>query len=672
MARKLEGMRFAVGPTIVARKAVIAGIGGWDRVKDYLAEELVFGQFAAEAGFGVGLSRYVIEHRIGSQPFAENARHRLRWCRSTRRSRPAGYVGQLFTNPLPLALLLVLAAPAWWPGSGCGVGPRPGGVGGCRLGSFRQRHRTGVVVGGGGRPRQFRFLAGRIFWKPDRLARPELFTSCRREVRTDRMRKGWIGLLGALTLAAQQPPAATPPNDAPRKDVVVVTGTYEEVPLEEVDRNVKRMEVRGDAALLSNTVTDFLNQDSSIDLRQRGQNNIQTDVSIRGASFGQTLVLLNGIRMNDVQSGRHNMDLPVPMDAVDRIEVLKGAGSTLYGSDAIGGVINVITRPPEVNELRVRTGISNFGVNQQRATATLARGRWTEQLGFSRDFSSGFRYDRDYRNLSFSSSTSVQSKLGLTSILLATVDKPFGADQFYGNFNSWERTRTWFASIQQGLGQRTMSAFAYRRHTDLFVLYRDRPEVSQNRHPNTGRNSQDDLLGSVLRSPDEPHALRLRSGQGGSGLLEAIVAVEELVADDDRGNAPHATRVGLSGGVSQLVLDRLRLNGLEDGVRVELAGSGGDENVVDVGEIPAAGKRLAERGERERNRAADRLSEGGRPHGSERVVRPALRHRTGISPYSAARRSISACPASFSSVTPHDGHPTDAKSLQARSAAKPA
>jgi len=115
VARLLEGMKFAVGPTIVARKAVIAGIGGWARVKEYLAEDFVLGQFAAEAGFGVGLSSYVIEHRIGGADFRANARHRLRWCRSTRRSRPAGYLGQLFTNPVPLVLLLLAVAPAWWP-----------------------------------------------------------------------------------------------------------------------------------------------------------------------------------------------------------------------------------------------------------------------------------------------------------------------------------------------------------------------------------------------------------------------------------------------------------------------------------------------------------------------------------------------------------------------------
>ena len=115
VARMLEGMRFAVGPTIVARKRALEAIGGFDRLKDYLAEDFVMGQFAAEAGWGVSLSRQVVEHRIGSESWAKNAAHRMRWARSTRRSRPAGYVGQLFTNPLPIAVALSLVAPAWWP-----------------------------------------------------------------------------------------------------------------------------------------------------------------------------------------------------------------------------------------------------------------------------------------------------------------------------------------------------------------------------------------------------------------------------------------------------------------------------------------------------------------------------------------------------------------------------
>ena len=115
VARMLEGMHFAVGPTIAARREVLQSIGGFDRFKDYLAEDFVIGKFAAEAGHGVILSSYVIEHHIGDATLYDNVEHRLRWARSTRRSRPAGYVGQLFTMPMPLALIVVALSPAWWP-----------------------------------------------------------------------------------------------------------------------------------------------------------------------------------------------------------------------------------------------------------------------------------------------------------------------------------------------------------------------------------------------------------------------------------------------------------------------------------------------------------------------------------------------------------------------------
>lgn len=114
VARILLGVDFAVGPTIVARRPVLDTVR-FERLKEYLAEDFVMGKIAAEAGFRVILSRIIVEHRIGSQTFRANMSHRLRWARSTRRSRPLGYVGQIFTNPLPVALLLCAAHPAWWP-----------------------------------------------------------------------------------------------------------------------------------------------------------------------------------------------------------------------------------------------------------------------------------------------------------------------------------------------------------------------------------------------------------------------------------------------------------------------------------------------------------------------------------------------------------------------------
>jgi ceramide glucosyltransferase len=108
-------MDFALGPTLAARRQVIQAMGGFAELGHYLAEDFEIGNRAPQQGYRVILSSCVVEHRIGSQTIVGNLRHRLRWARSTRRSRPLGYWGQIFTNPLPLALLLWLAVPALWP-----------------------------------------------------------------------------------------------------------------------------------------------------------------------------------------------------------------------------------------------------------------------------------------------------------------------------------------------------------------------------------------------------------------------------------------------------------------------------------------------------------------------------------------------------------------------------
>jgi iron complex outermembrane receptor protein len=129
-------------------------------------------------------------------------------------------------------------------------------------------------------------------------------------------------LFCACSLAQDQ--SAKPPE---KKDVLIVTGVYEPVPLAEADRAVKVIELDAAQRLLSNSLFDFLRLDPSLDVRSRAPNGVQTDLSIRGADFGQTLVLLDGVRLNDAQSGHHNLDIPIPADAIERIEILKGAGS---------------------------------------------------------------------------------------------------------------------------------------------------------------------------------------------------------------------------------------------------------------------------------------------------------------------------------------------------------
>jgi iron complex outermembrane receptor protein len=298
-------------------------------------------------------------------------------------------------------------------------------------------------------------------------------------------------------------------------ETIVVTGTYEPLSLDEIDRAVRVLPARENRLLLT-SLADLVRLDPSVDLRGRAPDGVQADVSIRGAAFGQTLVLLNGQRLNDAQSAHHNLDIPVPLDSVERVEILRGSGSTMYGSDAAGGVINIVTAPPEGRELRLRTAFGNFGTNQQQGSLAGAFGKVSEQLSFSRDFSTGFAPDRDYRNLQLSSDTRARTALGASSLTLAYMDHPFGADQFYGNYNSWEDTKTWFAGAQQSFGDRTTASFAFRRHSDLFVLYRDRPEVFTNHH-------SDESWQAALRRNDELSS-SAHVFYGVEGLHESVVS----------------------------------------------------------------------------------------------------------------------------------------------------
>jgi iron complex outermembrane receptor protein len=251
--------------------------------------------------------------------------------------------------------------------------------------------------------------------------------------------------------------------------------------VDNIDRSISVIEVRDDQLLYPHWV-DFLQQDTSLDLRERAPTGVQADLSIRGSSFGQTLVLLNGLRMNDVQTGHHNLDLPLPSKGIERIEVLRGAGSTFYGSDAVAGSINFITGALKYSEVRAGGAIGNFGTNQQTWSAAYGTKNWNQDLSVARDFSSGFKPDRDYRSFTAFSNSGIGTALGRTVLMLGLGDKPFGADQFYGDFDSWERTKSWLLGLKQDLGSRAEFDFGYRRHTDEFILLRDNPSIYQNNH----------------------------------------------------------------------------------------------------------------------------------------------------------------------------------------------
>ena len=310
---------------------------------------------------------------------------------------------------------------------------------------------------------------------------------------------------------------------------MIVTGVAEPAPLDEADRDVAVLPLPEKERPLYDSWFDLLGLDAALDLQQRAPGGFLADLSIRGATFGQTLVLLNGMRISDVQTGHFNLDLPIPLEMLSGVEVLKGSGSTLYGSDAIGGVVNARTEPLETPDLRLFTSFGNFDTNEQHLIADFGGLRWSEELSAARDFSEGFAYDRDYRNLSLGSLSTLKSALGATSILLAYSDKPYGANQFYGPYPSYERIKTWFTSVHQNLGSKTEANFAYRRHTDLFVLFRYDPQIYLNRH------IDDSWQGSLRRHEDLPHHAFL--SYGAEGLSESIDSTNLGIHSRTRGSA---------------------------------------------------------------------------------------------------------------------------------------
>lgn len=296
-----------------------------------------------------------------------------------------------------------------------------------------------------------------------------------------------ILLLSALPLAAQppaaQPPAATPtlPPLSTRQGISVTTAA-EPLPLDESNRSVQILTPH-DNPELPTSLPDLLRDDTSLNLQARAPAGVQADLSLRGTTFEQSLILLNGLRINDPETGHLNLDVPIPLDAIDRVDILHGSGSTFYGSDAIGGAVNLLTGPPDPHaSVSVRAGGGSYGSSEAHLRASFSKNAFAEQLTGSRDTSTGFIPDRNYAGNALANEAWLKTPLGTTDILLAASDRPYGANLFYGPYNSWERTKAWFASAQQQLGPRTAASFGYRRHTDLFVLFVDRPAVYQNNH----------------------------------------------------------------------------------------------------------------------------------------------------------------------------------------------
>ena len=233
------------------------------------------------------------------------------------------------------------------------------------------------------------------------------------------------------------------------------------------------------------TIQDLLEYASGIDIRQRNTHGVQADIQLRGGTFDQVMVLLNGINITDPQTGHFNLNIPVDLSSVERIEILHGSGARVYGANAYKGVINIITRE-EPSGISVKTEAGQYGLFNSSAGAWYSGDKHHHHLAAGRSVSGGYTENTDFniRNLFYRGGAStrfadISWQGGLNS-------KAFGANDFYSPAfpMQYEETGTNFVSLGFTSGERIrFGGNVYRRsHKDHFLLVRDDPSFYENYH----------------------------------------------------------------------------------------------------------------------------------------------------------------------------------------------
>jgi len=299
-----------------------------------------------------------------------------------------------------------------------------------------------------------------------------------------------VALLVVGPLAAAQRPD---PEEAPapvKAEVAVVasrTGVETEASTVAV---LTRQEIE---RLPARSLTELLRYLPSVDVRRRGPEGVQADVSLRGADYNGTLVLVDGEVVNDPQTNHHTLDVDVPADAIERIEVLYGAASALYGSEAIGGVVNIVTRGGSLGTARAQIegryvhGSDSLDAGSLRL-ATKITDAVTVSVDGSRSESSGFRDDREHATGALRASVRVDTPAGPVTLAGGTADRAFGAYAFYGTRypNQLESTQTrslrLSADLSLGGGWSLAPSASVREYSDDFVLERSDPAFYRNLH----------------------------------------------------------------------------------------------------------------------------------------------------------------------------------------------
>jgi len=309
-----------------------------------------------------------------------------------------------------------------------------------------------------------------------------------------------IGLLAVSTIAEAQStlPAQGTTNNL---NEVVVKENRIELPFSQQNRNIWIIDSEKIKSLPARSVSELLSYVSGIDVRQRGPGGIQADIGIDGGTFDETLVLLNGVKVSDPQTGHNMMNLPIAISDIDHIEVLRGSASRIYGINAITGAINIVTRTP------TQTGVSahvfagssfkkndatgdtfaNYGL---QATGELALKSSSHLFSAGQEAGNGYRYNTAFNNQKFYYQGKM--KVGASDQLAVTagyINNNFGANAFYsapGDKEAEETVKTTLASVEYTKHLSTVWTItprvSYRYNIDDYLYIKQTPDKFHNHH----------------------------------------------------------------------------------------------------------------------------------------------------------------------------------------------
>ncbi|RFS27004.1 TonB-dependent receptor [Chitinophaga silvatica] len=244
-------------------------------------------------------------------------------------------------------------------------------------------------------------------------------------------------------------------------DEVIVQENRLSGPVKAVNRNITIISRKQIDEMPVSSLSEILAYVPGLDIRQRGPEGVQTDIGIDGGTFDQTLILLNGVKITDPQTGHNIMNLPVSLADIDHIEVIRGAAARVYGINALNGAINIVTQQAKTSGLAVGGSLGSsfknnendrlYGAYTVNAIGSIVNGGTSQTLSAGRNQGNGYRYNTAYDNYrAFYQAAFNNDSLHQFNVMAGFVNNTYGANGFYaapGDKDSKETVKTVIAAV---------------------------------------------------------------------------------------------------------------------------------------------------------------------------------------------------------------------------------